>query len=149
MNSRSFDYKIILCLFASFCKAFVFGAGLDKDTYSRLANDKKTKQIKPIEAGRLIEHFVAGITARCAADLVGVNFKTAAYFYHRLREIICLATTEKRRSLVKLKWMKAISVTFARASAGVAQQAKFRYLASLNVTAGFTRRSFLMPPAGR
>jgi len=44
---------------------------------------------------RLIEHFVAGTTARCAADLVGVNFKTAAYFYHRLREIICLATEEE------------------------------------------------------
>ena len=37
---------------------------------------------------RLIEHFVAGTTARCAADLVGVNFKTAAYYFHRLREII-------------------------------------------------------------
>jgi transposase len=44
---------------------------------------------------RLMEHFVAGTTARCAADLVGVNFKTAAYYYHRLREIICLATREE------------------------------------------------------
>ncbi|MBK9584658.1 MAG: IS1595 family transposase [Alphaproteobacteria bacterium] len=44
---------------------------------------------------RLIEHFVAGTTARCAANLVGVNFKTSAYFYHRLREIICLATGEE------------------------------------------------------
>ena len=39
---------------------------------------------------RLIEHFVAGTTARCAADLVGVNFKTSAYYYHRLRELIAL-----------------------------------------------------------
>lgn len=37
---------------------------------------------------RLIEHFVAGTTARCAAELVGINRKTAAYYYHRLREII-------------------------------------------------------------
>jgi len=37
---------------------------------------------------KLIEHFVAGTTARCAADLIGVNRKTAAYYYHRLREII-------------------------------------------------------------
>jgi len=43
---------------------------------------------------RLIEHFVAGTPARCAADLVGVNFKTAVYYYHRLREIICVATGE-------------------------------------------------------
>jgi transposase len=39
---------------------------------------------------RLIEHFVAGTTARCAADLVGVNVKTAAYYFHRLREIIAV-----------------------------------------------------------
>ena len=44
---------------------------------------------------RLIEHFVAGTTARCAANLIGVNFKTAAYFYHRLREIIVLETKNK------------------------------------------------------
>ena len=37
---------------------------------------------------RLIEHFVAETTARCAASLVGVNFKTSAYYFHRLREII-------------------------------------------------------------
>ena len=37
---------------------------------------------------RLIEHFVSGSTARCAADLVGVNFKTSAYYFHRLRELI-------------------------------------------------------------
>jgi len=37
---------------------------------------------------RLIEHFVSGSTARCAASLVGVNFKTSAYYFHRLREII-------------------------------------------------------------
>jgi transposase len=37
---------------------------------------------------RLIEHFVSGTTARCAAALVGVNFKTAAYYYHRLRDRI-------------------------------------------------------------
>ncbi len=37
---------------------------------------------------RLIEHFVSGSTARTAAALVGVNKTTAAYFFHRLREII-------------------------------------------------------------
>jgi len=43
---------------------------------------------------RLIEHFVAGTPARCAANLVGVNFKTAVYYYHRLRDIIGVATGE-------------------------------------------------------
>ena len=37
---------------------------------------------------RLLEHFVSGSTARTAAALVGVNKTTAAYFFHRLREII-------------------------------------------------------------
>ena len=36
----------------------------------------------------LIEHFVAGTTARTAASLCDVNRKTAAFYYHRLREII-------------------------------------------------------------
>ncbi len=42
-----------------------------------------------------MEHFVAGTTARCAAGLVGINFKTAAYYCHRLRMLICLATDNK------------------------------------------------------
>jgi transposase len=37
---------------------------------------------------KLIEHFVAGTTARCAASLAGVNFKTSCYYFQRLREII-------------------------------------------------------------
>src|SRR5210317_1653242 len=37
---------------------------------------------------RLIEHFVAGTTARTAASLVGVNKNTASYYFQRLRELI-------------------------------------------------------------
>ena len=37
---------------------------------------------------KLMELFVAGSTARCAAQLVGVNRKTSAYYFHRLRQII-------------------------------------------------------------
>jgi len=37
---------------------------------------------------RLIEHFVAGSTARTTARLVGVNKSTAVYYFHRLRGII-------------------------------------------------------------
>ena len=50
--------------------------GMRKSRLSRYKSDK------------LLEHFVAGTTARCAARLVGVNHKTAAYYFHRLREII-------------------------------------------------------------
>jgi transposase len=44
---------------------------------------------------RLIEYFIAGTTARTAASLVGVNFKTAAYYFHRLREIIYQSTEDE------------------------------------------------------
>lgn len=37
---------------------------------------------------RLSEHFVSGSTARTAASLCGVNRKTSAFFFLRLREII-------------------------------------------------------------
>ena len=50
---------------------------------SRLSKEKQE---------RLLEHFVSGSTARCAGELVGVNKTTAAYFFHRLREIIMMAT---------------------------------------------------------
>jgi transposase len=37
---------------------------------------------------RLLEHFVAGTTARAAAQLVGVQARTAIIFYQRLRRLI-------------------------------------------------------------
>ena len=37
---------------------------------------------------RLIKHFVAGTTARVAAQLVGVHRNTAAAYYTRLRHVI-------------------------------------------------------------
>ena len=42
-----------------------------------------------------MEHFVTVTIARCAAGLVDVNFKTAAFYYHRLRMLICLATANE------------------------------------------------------
>ena len=49
----------------------------------------KTKQ------DRLIEHFVAGTTARTTAVLVGVNKSTASYYFHRLRELIFKAVEDE------------------------------------------------------
>lgn len=37
---------------------------------------------------RLTEHFVSGSTARTAACLCGVNGKTTAFYFLRLREVI-------------------------------------------------------------
>ena len=53
---------------------------------SRLSWDKQV---------RLIEYFVSGTTARTAAALVGVNKSTAAYYFHRLREIIAQAIQDE------------------------------------------------------
>ena len=48
----------------------------------------RKSRLSLVKQARLIEHFVAGTTARCAADLIGVNRNTAAYYFQRLREII-------------------------------------------------------------
>jgi len=45
-------------------------------------------RLSAIKQHKLIEHFVAGTTARCTAELIGINRKTSAYYFHRLREII-------------------------------------------------------------
>ena len=37
---------------------------------------------------QLIEHYISGSTARCVGELLGLNHKTSAYYFHRLREII-------------------------------------------------------------
>jgi len=48
-----------------------------------------------LQQRRLIEHFVAGTTARTAASLMGVNKSTVAYYFHRLREVISLETEDR------------------------------------------------------
>ena len=50
----------------------------------------RQSRLSQYKQDRLIEHFVAGSTARTAASLVGVNRKTAAYYFLRLRKIILL-----------------------------------------------------------
>ncbi len=47
----------------------------------------------------LAQHFVAGTTARTAAALCRVNRKTAAYYFHRLREIVALELEAKGEAL--------------------------------------------------
>ena len=51
----------------------------------------RKSQLSKSKQDRLIEHFVAGATARYAAYLVRVNPKIAVYYFHRLREIIAYA----------------------------------------------------------
>ena len=44
----------------------------------------RKSQLNKVKQDRLIEHFVAGVKARCAFDLVNVNRKTAIYYFHKL-----------------------------------------------------------------
>ena len=48
---------------------------------------------------RLMEHFVSGSTSLTAARLCGVNRKTAACFFCRLREIIALELDAESEAL--------------------------------------------------
>ena len=57
---------------------------------SKLSQDKQLK---------LIEHFVVGTTARTSSAIIGVNRKTAALYYHHLRELIFHYETEKEEEI--------------------------------------------------
>ena len=60
--------------------------------YYRGCHEKK--QVGRAKQHKLIEYIVAGTTARCVAGLLGVNRKTATYYYQRLREIIVMKLAE-------------------------------------------------------
>lgn len=55
----------------------------------------RRSRLSPEKQRRLMELFVSGSTARCAAELIGGNFKTAACYFQRLRTIIDQATQEE------------------------------------------------------
>jgi len=55
----------------------------------------RKSRLSKIKQDRLIEHFVAGTTARTTAVLVGVNKSTASYYFHRLRELIFKAVEDE------------------------------------------------------
>ena len=50
----------------------------------------RKSQLSKAKQDRLIECLIAGASAsaRCAADLVSENPKTAIYYFHRLQQII-------------------------------------------------------------
>jgi transposase len=49
---------------------------------------QRKSRMSAYKQGRLIEHFVAGSTARAAAEIVGVQVNTATRFFMRLRQLI-------------------------------------------------------------
>jgi transposase len=63
----------------------------------------RKSRLSKSKQGRLIDYFVVGTKARCAASLVDINFKTAIYYYHRLRILIFLATENESTFPVRLR----------------------------------------------
>ena len=72
-------------------------------------------RISQSKQDRLIEHFIAGTTARTAASLVGVHRNIAAFFFHRLREVIAyeLEAESEACSVARLRLTRA-TLGFAR-----------------------------------
>ena len=59
----------------------------------------RKSRLSSYKQDRLIEHFVAGTTARTASRLCGVNRKTAAFYFLRLREIIAIELEEESEAM--------------------------------------------------
>ena len=89
----------------------------------------RKSRLSKVKQDRLIEHFVAGTTARCAAALVGVNRKTAAYYFiaYVRSSPITLSRMAKWLSAARSKWMKPISAVAAKESGAVVLREKSRF----------------------
>ena len=59
----------------------------------------RKSRISQSKQDRLIEHFIAGTTARTAASLVGVHRNSAAFYFHRLREVIAYELEAKSEAM--------------------------------------------------
>ena len=59
----------------------------------------RKSRLSDYKQNRLTEHFVSGSTARTAVSLCGVNRKTAAFFFLRLREIIAYELEAKNEAM--------------------------------------------------
>jgi len=49
---------------------------------------KRKSRLKNIQKRSLLEHFVAGTTARSAAEIININRHTATKYYHKIRQLI-------------------------------------------------------------
>ena len=55
---------------------------------------ERRSRLSKAKRDRLVEHFVAGTTARAAAELVGIHRNTAASFYTRIRTVMAAETQQ-------------------------------------------------------
>ena len=71
----------------------ILGADPDNSKKGVIMGRMRKSRLSRYKQERLIEHFIAGSTARTAGNLCAVNRKTAAFFFLRLREIIAYIPT--------------------------------------------------------
>ena len=87
---------------------------------------QRKSRLSPRQQSKLIEHFVAGSTARAAAEIVGVQPNTAIRFFMRLRQLLA----SKLPSYQLCGEVEADERYFGdvpRASEAAARQAKWSY----------------------
>ena len=63
----------------------------------------RKRRLSSAEQSKLIEHFVTGTSARYAADLMGVNRNTSAYYFQKLREIIVRQLYQETLDVLQVK----------------------------------------------
>ena len=104
-------------------------------------------RLSKVKQDHLIEYFVAGTIARCTAALVGINRKTAAYYFHRLRAAIAYHLEPDGEMVVggEIKWMNPILVASAKECGAVVLREKSRFSVCWIMVEGSTRRSFRIP----
>ena len=107
---------------------------------------RKGRLSKP-KQDRLQEYFVSGTTARCAASLVGVNFKTGAYYFHRLREIIAYHLEQEADTVFsgEIEVDESYFGGRRKGRRGRGAAGKVPVFGLLKRGGRSTRRSFLMP----
>ena len=90
----------------------------------------RMSRLGKVKQDRLIEDFVAGTTARCAAALVGVNRKSVAYYFHHLCAVIVYHLEWDGKMVVggEIKWMNPISAVSAKESGAMVLREKSRFL---------------------
>ena len=90
----------------------------------------RKSRLSKYKQGRLVEHFVAGTTARTAASLCGVNRKTAALYFLRLREIIAYELEAETADMLggEIEVDESSSVAGAKVNVVAVLRVKFPYL---------------------
>ena len=84
----------------------------------------RRSRLSQYKQNKLIELFIAGVSACTAAQLVSVNKNTAGYYFYRLRVLIFHNSPHLEMFDGEVEVMKAILAGSAKANAVAVQPAK-------------------------